>query len=170
MFNSPQEMCSSSRFKPTIAGVAIYTMISLWLKICFQQPGERHQNFFSFWELHLLLCNLEHQSGPSKVLISNPDSIMLPELLHLVYLWIALWITQHYLGWKLTKLTTLPQIVFVLLTICVQTIVSPVDKGVNTHLNLNHYNMLRISYKMNPLPQHTQISSLTLANIKTLLC
>lgn len=68
MFNSPQEMCSSSRFKPTIAGVAIYTMISLWLKICFQQPGEKHQNIFSFWELHLLLCNLEHKSGTSKVL------------------------------------------------------------------------------------------------------
>jgi len=68
MFNSPQEMCSSSRFKPTIAGVAIYTMISLWLQICFQQPGEKHQNFFSFWELHSLLWNLECKSGTSKVL------------------------------------------------------------------------------------------------------
>jgi len=125
MFNSPQEMCSSSRFKPTIAGVAMYTMISLWLKICFQQPGEKHQNLFLFensiccyatWNI-----KVEHQ----RYFISNPGSIMLPELasipspisLHVrayihtscvVYLWIALWVTPHCLRWKLTKLTTLP--------------------------------------------------------------
>jgi len=58
----------------------MYTMISLWLKICFQQPGEKHQNLFLFensiccyatWNI-----KVEHQ----RYFISNPGSIMLPEL------------------------------------------------------------------------------------------